>query len=306
MNVDTSSPTVTAASSTSNSVKTSSAQAGSDAKTDNDFSKELEKASSDNAKTETNAKNSTENKNENLSSKETSEQEDKTVSDNILKGHDINNADKNIDVKNEYLQGMIDISSEITGVNNFQEFNNLNTSDILAQNIQALVNTKGEITAQTLKSSLQPSIDYTTINMSDDDAVFFADLVQNTDMTMQTIASQIQNDIENKVQDIEQKVKVSSVLMNTIKEGMQTNKPFRIDFDKDVSVILRIDRDGSISANFIPGDKAVEQYLKNNIGFLKQRFDEENLSYKDLSYSQSRNQNRERNNQERQNDKEKD
>ena len=101
--------------------------------------------------------------------------------------------------------------------------------------------------------------------MSDDDAVFFADLVQNTDMTMQTIASQIQNDIENKVQDIEQKVKVSSVLMNTIKEGMQTNKPFRIDFDKDVSVILRIDRDGSISANFIPGDKAVEQYLKNNI-----------------------------------------
>lgn len=302
MNVDTSSQAVTASNSASSSVKTSSAQASSDAKTDNDFSKELEKASSDNAKTETNAKNSTENKNENLSSKETADKEDK-VSDDITKGADIN---KNIDVKNEYLQGMIDISSEVAGVNNFQNFNNLSTSDILAQNIQALVNTKGEITAQSLKSSIQPSIDYSTVNMSDEDATFFADLVQNTDMTMQTIASQIQNDIENKVEGIEQKVKVSAVLINTIKEGMQTNKPFRIDFDKDVSVILRIDRDGSISANFIPGDKAVEQYLKNNIGFLKQRFDDENLSYKDLSYSQSRNQNRERNNQERQNDKEKD
>ncbi len=307
MNVDTNSATVTAASSASSSVKTSSAQVNNDAKTDNEFSKELEKASSGDTKAETNAKNSSETKNEEVSSKETSNSEDKNNSDGISNEHNVNSTNENIVLNGnqEYLQGMIDVSSKFHDVSNSQDLKILNSSDILAQNIQALVNTKDQIAAQTLKSSVPSSLDYSTIQMSDDDAVFFADLVQNTDMTMQTIASQIQNDIANKVEGIEQKVKVSSVLMNAIHEGMKTNQPFRIDFDKDVSVILRIDRDGSISANFIPGDKAVEQYLKNNIGFLKQRFDDENLSYKDLSYSQSRNQNRERNNQERK-DKEKD
>ncbi len=171
----------------------------------------------------------------------------------------------------------------------------ISKTDILTQNIQALVNTKAQIETQTLKNTVPTNLDYQTVEMSDDDALFFANLVENTDMTMKTIASQIQNEITTNVQGIEQKAKVSATLMNLISDGMKTNQPFRIDFDKDISVILRIDKDGSVSANFIPGDKAVEQYLRNNIGFLKQRFDEENLAYKDLSYSQSKNQNRERN-----------
>ena len=68
---------------------------------------------------------------------------------------------------------------------------------------------------------------------------------------------------------------------------MKNNKPFRIDFDKNISVIIKVNKDGSLSANFIPGDKAVEQYLRNNISTLKQRFDEENLAYSELSYSNS-------------------
>lgn len=48
-------------------------------------------------------------------------------------------------------------------------------------------------------------------------------------------------------------------------------------------------------ANFIPGDKAVEQYLKNNIASLRQRFDEQNLQYSELSYSNSRQQQQQQN-----------
>ena len=55
-----------------------------------------------------------------------------------------------------------------------------------------------------------------------------------------------------------------------------------------------MNKDGSLAANFIPGDKAVEQYLKNNISFLKQRFDDQNLPYSELSYSNSRQQQQER------------
>ena len=82
--------------------------------------------------------------------------------------------------------------------------------------------------------------------------------------------------------------------MDKLAESMKTNKPFRIDFDKDVSVIIKVNKDGSLAANFIPGDKAVEQYLRNNISFLRQRFDEQNLSYSQLSYSNSRQQQQQR------------
>ena len=78
--------------------------------------------------------------------------------------------------------------------------------------------------------------------------------------------------------------------MNKLADSMKNNQAFRIDFDKDVSVIIKVNKDGSLMANFIPGDKAVEQYLKNNIASLRQRFDEQNLQYSQLSYSNSRQQ----------------
>ena len=90
--------------------------------------------------------------------------------------------------------------------------------------------------------------------------------------------------------------------MEKLADSLRTNQPFRIDFDKDVSVIIKVNKDGSLSANFIPGDKAVEQYLRNNISYLRQRFDEENLSYSELNYSNSREQNRQK--QKKENDNE--
>ena len=71
---------------------------------------------------------------------------------------------------------------------------------------------------------------------------------------------------------------------------MKTNKAFRIDFDKDISVVMRVDKDGNLNANFIPGDKAVEAYLRNNISYLKQRFEEQNISYGELTYSKHKRQ----------------
>ena len=138
------------------------------------------------------------------------------------------------------------------------------------------------------------TIDYDVINMSDSDANFFANLVQNTDMSMKSIASQISDAMVNNSENVQKNVQVSSVLMDKLSESMKTNQPFRIDFDKDVSVIIKVNKDGSLAANFIPGDKAVEQYLKNNISFLKQRFDDQNLPYSELSYSNSRQQQQER------------
>ncbi len=144
-------------------------------------------------------------------------------------------------------------------------------------------NTRAEI------SSIQPKVDYTSIQMSDSDAMFFSNLVKNTDMSMQSIASEFQKMLsKGQVQQTQSTAKASAALIAALQESSKTNQPFRIDFDKDVSVILKVDKEGKINANFIPGDKAVEAYLRNNIDFLRQRFNEENISYGDLNYSKSR------------------
>ena len=176
---------------------------------------------------------------------------------------------------------------------NFTDFKYHNEGQsILSQNIQNLINTKDLMS--TINSA--STFDYDVINMSDSDANFFANLVQNTDMSMKSIATQINDAMANGTEGIQQNVQVSTVLMDKLSESMKTNQPFRIDFDKDVSVILKVNKDGSLAANFIPGDKAVEQYLRNNISSLRQRFDDQNLPYSELSYSNSRQQQQRRQN----------
>jgi len=172
----------------------------------------------------------------------------------------------------------------LSGELSYTDFKYHNESQsILSQNIQSLLNTRNIL--DTINSA--QTIDYDSINMSDSDANFFANLVQNTDMSMQSIADQINTLTENS-QNIQKNIQVSSVLMEKLAESLKTNQPFRINFDKDISVIIKVNKDGSLSANFIPGDKAVEQYLRNNISSLRQRFDDENLSYSELTYSNSR------------------
>lgn len=273
MNVSTSSAAATAStsdvSSTQSQSKTSKTKS-----TDKSFEDEMKTASEsekdskvesskDDKKTESNKKAEKDSTKEaNKLSQELQKNPDDIVSDDMLKG----------------------------GIN-FTDYKYHNEGQsILSQNIQNLINTKDLMS--TINSA--STFDYDVINMSDSDANFFANLVQNADMSMKSIASQINDAMANGTEGIQKNVQVSSVLMDKLSESMKTNQPFRIDFDKDVSVILKVNKDGSLAANFIPGDKAVEQYLRNNISSLRQRFDDQNLPYSELSYSNSRQQQQER------------
>ena len=240
----------------------------------------------------------------------TSETADKSFEDELKTASDTENSEKASDSENQNkvseekqndkeslktseelsndLQNDDIISSELyTGAVNFTDYKYQNQSQsILTLNIQNLLNTKDLMSAS--------GFDYDVVNMSDSDADFFINLVQNTDLSMKSIANQINDTMTNGTENVQKNVQVSSVLMDKLSESMKTNQPFRIDFDKDVSVILKVNKDGSLAANFIPGDKAVEQYLRNNILSLRQRFDEQNLPYSELSYSNSRQQQQQR------------
>ena len=144
--------------------------------------------------------------------------------------------------------------------------------------------------------SLDIDYNYDSISMNLEDAMFFVNLTQNAQYnTVQNPNGQfesliqteiIQNTVTNKT------VEATNKLTELIEKAQNTQKPVRISFDNDVSVILKIDKHGKLTAEFIPGSYEVENYLRNNIAALRQKFDEQNLPYNDLLYRQNNRQNR--------------
>ncbi len=133
-----------------------------------------------------------------------------------------------------------------------------------------------------------------TIKMDNNDATFFLNLVENQQMSAQNTqtgaASSLTNNFtEIKTEATQQAVQVSQTLMDALNDASKTGKPVRIDFDENVAVIMKVDKNGTLSANFIPGDAAVENFLRNNIASLRQSFDDKGLPYNELSYSNQQN-----------------
>ncbi len=149
--------------------------------------------------------------------------------------------------------------------------------------------------------AVHSSFNYDTLTISKDDALFFNDLIEKTDFIVKETgnANSFQVNLLKLTNDNTQTLKSTEItksLLNLIESAYKTQKPVRIDFDNNVSVILRIGRDGKVNAEFIPGDKAVEQYLRNNIGYLKDRFEEQNLDYGDIMYKPYKNNSKRQNN----------
>ena len=165
--------------------------------------------------------------------------------------------------------------------------NNLLSNDI-AQVIETNLNTENLAKTQIWSLNFGEA-SKSALKMNETDAEFFINLTQNNEVSIDAITTQAQNLINNgaDIKQVSQNFKVSQTLLNALNESRQNNQPIRIDFDQNISVILRVGKDGAISANFIPGDKAVEQYLRNNIDSLKNAFDEQDLDYAELTYSNS-------------------
>lgn len=81
-----------------------------------------------------------------------------------------------------------------------------------------------------------------------------------------------------------QSLNFSKSLMNLIEYSYTSNKSIRIDFGKDLAVILKIDKQGMISAEFISSDKAMEYLLKTNIPHLREKLDSSGIKYKKIYY----------------------
>ena len=117
-------------------------------------------------------------------------------------------------------------------------------------------------------------ISYDSVFMTKADVDFFANLVDNGFLNM------------NEVTGAEKSSRVSKTLADLLLKSMNDNRPVRIDFDNDISVIIKIDRAGKISADFLPSSQVAEAYLKENLPLLRQRFDDNNIDYNELNQRQ--------------------
>ena len=176
---------------------------------------------------------------------------------------------------------------------------------MLSNDIQQMIDNTVSVNASNLKNwsfGFGENGAKSALKMNESDADFFINLTQNDNINVQSIQAQAQSMVNNgaEVAEVKQNVQVSQVLLNALSKARENNQPLRIDFDQNISVILRVGRDGAVSAQFIPGDKAVEQYLRNNIESLKASFDEQDLPYSELSYSHSSKDQNQRRRQEKQ------
>ena len=127
------------------------------------------------------------------------------------------------------------------------------------------VDAKTNITTDTV-------VKFDDIAMNKNNVGFFANLVENGSVDM------------NSVTNSQKSSQVSKTLADMLAKSMEDNKPIRINFDNDISVIIKINKNGKISADFLPSSQVAEAYLKENLPILKQRFDDNNIDYEELNH----------------------
>jgi hypothetical protein len=90
---------------------------------------------------------------------------------------------------------------------------------------------------------------------------------------------------KNTTADVSYKsLNVSKSLVNLIDYAYKSQKPVRLDFEGNSSVILKIDIEGKLTAEFISSDKAMESLLKSSILQLRNKMDNEGIPYRDIYY----------------------
>lgn len=275
-------------------------------------------SNSENAK-KTSADSSFKDEMKNIST-ETKKDEDKTVDKSDDKVNSVQN-DSNKESENVTSKDKDDANSEnfslscsvtdaeMTRLNALNSLNNANAmlsndiSQVAKLNEMSSVSKAANV-GTVFNFGLSDTSAKNTISMTQSDAQFFINLTQNneTNISTQNVVAQAQSMLNSGAEaaEVKQNVQVSQTLLNAISQARENNQPLRIDFDQNVSVILRVGKDGAVAAHFIPGDKAVEQYLRNNIDNLKATFSDNDLPYTDLSYSNSSKQQNERRRQNKQ------
>ena len=132
---------------------------------------------------------------------------------------------------------------------------------------------------------IETIVKYDTVVLTEADADLFVNLVEKGEVDLNQLTSKT----------AERFTQVSKSLANLIATAMEKNQPVRIEFDNNISVIIKISREGKISADFLPSSQVAEAYLKENLPLLRQRFNDNNIEYDSLNQRERKDQSKEHN-----------
>jgi hypothetical protein len=127
-------------------------------------------------------------------------------------------------------------------------------------------------------------------DFNQEDIKFLKTMVENPSMMLQSINPQ-NCQMTFAIPDMGGGVSYKSFdfskgLSNLIEYAQKSQKPVRINFDEDSSVILKISKEGKLSAEFVSNNAAMEFILRNNIPNLRNKMDKEGLPYDNISYKE--------------------
>lgn len=155
-------------------------------------------------------------------------------------------------------------------------------TEIVSINNQANIQVSPKDKIDTAKSGLAEVIEESKkkITRIDASSLTKEDVDYITDLLQQGTAdsSDFMNDNSEKASVLSEK------FLAMLKDAIVNKKIFRIDFDNQISVIIKIDVEGTISAKFLTSDKILKEGLKHNLYLLRQKFEEQNIKYGELEY----------------------
>ena len=161
--------------------------------------------------------------------------------------------------------------------------------------LQKSINLKDLHLAENLKELSEKKIRVDMDSLKEYELDFLKQCTENQNF----VINQIQPDNNNVSYNISdgqisyRSMDFSKGLSNLIEYAYKSQKPVRLDFDNNSSLILRIDAEGKLSAEFIASNKAMEDILRNNVPQLKQKFDLEGIPYKEIAYKERNKRNKE-------------
>ncbi len=137
--------------------------------------------------------------------------------------------------------------------------------------------------------------DQTKINHDDfkkKDVEFFKVCIENNAVTLNNLNAQnlqVNLAVQNPQGVVSYRsLDVSKGLFNLIEYSFKAKRPVRLDFNGDSSVILKMNKEGKLIAEFISNDEAMAYVLKSSIPGLKNKMDAEGIPYEEIFYNDNK------------------
>lgn len=130
--------------------------------------------------------------------------------------------------------------------------------------------------SQTMNVTNYNKIDLSELNKADVDCI--VGLLRRGAQDSSSFTDENNDELDN----------LSRKFLALLKDSIINNKVFRIDFDKDISVIIKINKDGQLNVELQTTDEKLALHIKENLHILKEKFEALNVKYDKITLKETK------------------